>query len=58
MNKNDEMLDYFNKHGGGIWCIGNGQLHDALVPTYEVSKTLNCMDDVMKILIVREVEDE
>lgn len=31
-------------------CIGNGQLHDALSPSEEVSKTLNCMDDPMKII--------
>jgi site-specific DNA-cytosine methylase len=31
-------------------CIGNGQLHDALSPSCEVSKTLNCMDDPMKII--------
>jgi len=31
-------------------CIGNGQLHDALSPSVEVSKTLNCMDDPMKII--------
>ena len=39
---------------GGVWCIGNGQLHDALSPSLEVSKTLNCMDDPMKILIIEE----
>lgn len=39
---------------GGVWCIGNGQLHDALSPSLEVSKTLNCMDDPMKILIIKE----
>lgn len=37
-------------------CIGNGQLHDALSPSYEVCKTLNCMEDPMKILIVSEDE--
>lgn len=40
--------------GGGnvpmIMCIGNGQLHDAMRPDEELSKTLNCMDDPMKIL--------
>lgn len=30
--------------------IGNGQLHDAQSPTIEVSKTLNCMEDPMKII--------
>lgn len=32
------------------YCIGNGQLHDALSPSKEVSKTLNCLVDPMKIL--------
>ena len=31
-------------------CIGNGQLHDAMSPDKEVSKTLNCMVDPMKIV--------
>ena len=34
----------------GRICIGNGQAHDALIPSYEVSKTLNCMDDPMKVM--------
>ena len=38
-------------------CIGNGQLHDALSPEYEVAKTLNCMDDPMKIMVVAEAWD-
>lgn len=32
------------------YCIGNGQLHDALAPDEELSKTLNCMEDPMKVL--------
>ena len=32
------------------YCIGNGQIHDAVCPSKEVSKTLNCMQDPMKIL--------
>ena len=32
------------------YCIGNGQVHDALCPSKEVSKTLNCMEDPMKIV--------
>ena len=31
-------------------CIGNGQLHDAMSPSCEVSKTLNCLEDPMKIV--------
>ena len=30
--------------------IGNGQLHDALSPSEEVSKTLNCLEDPGKII--------
>ena len=32
------------------YCIGNGQLHDAMAPDEELSKTLNCMEDPMKVL--------
>ena len=39
---------------GGAWSIGNGQLHDAMSPSKEICKTLNCMDDPMKILIIKE----
>ncbi len=39
---------------GGTWCIGNGQLHDAMSPWKELCKTLNCMDDPMKIMIVED----
>lgn len=39
---------------GGGWCIGNGQLHDALQIEMEVCKTLNCMCDPMKILVIYE----
>ena len=31
-------------------CIGNGQVHDAMSPSKEVSKTLNCMEDPMKVV--------
>ena len=34
------------------YCIGNGQAHDAQRPDKELCKTLNCMDDPMKICIV------
>lgn len=40
--------------GKHSWSIGNGQFHDAMSPSAEVSKTLNCMDDPMKVLIVTE----
>ena len=33
------------------YAIGNGQVHDALVPIKEVSKTLNCLEDPAKVLI-------
>ena len=32
------------------YCIGNGQVNDACRPDKELSKTLNCMDDTMKIM--------
>jgi hypothetical protein len=46
-----------NNRGGYAVCIGNGQLHDALSPAYEVSKTLNCMIDPMKVMVVAEAWD-
>ena len=36
------------------YCIGNGQVNDAVCPDKELCKTLNCMDDPMKVLIVKE----
>ena len=33
------------------YCIGNGQVHDAMTPS-PVCKTLNTMDDPMKIMTV------
>lgn len=39
-----------NTRGGQTFCIGNGQVNDAVTPSVEVSKTLNCMDDPMKIM--------
>lgn len=33
------------------YCIGNGQVHDAVQTEKEVCKTLNCMCDPMKVLI-------
>lgn len=41
---------------GGVWCIGNGQVHDALQMEEEVCKTLNCMVDPMKVLVIYEEE--
>ena len=32
------------------YSIGNGQVHDAMTPSKEVSKTLNCLEDPAKIL--------
>ena len=32
-------------------CIGNGQFHDAISPSDEVSKTQNCMCDPMKVVV-------
>lgn len=34
------------------YCIGNGQVNDAMKPDEELSKTLNCMDDPMKVLVI------
>lgn len=48
----------YSRFSRGTWNIGNGQIHDAISPSYEVCKTLNCMDDPMKILIVKENKEE
>lgn len=45
-----------HRGGGTVWCIGNGQVHDALQIEKDICKTLNCMVDPMKILIVRNDE--
>ena len=34
-----------------IWSIGNGQVHDAIAPSKDLSKTLNCLADPAKILV-------
>lgn len=34
-----------------VVSFGNGQLHDALSPSTEISKTLNCMDDPAKVIV-------
>lgn len=33
-------------------CIGNGQVNDAMTPSIEVSKSLNCMVDPMKVVCI------
>lgn len=44
-----DALCIVDRKAGG-WSIGNGQAHDAATPSYEVSKTLNCMVDPMKVM--------
>ena len=41
-----------------VWCIGNGQIAEAMTMSYEVSHTLNCMHDQMAILIIEEDEEK
>lgn len=36
------------------YCIGNGQVNDAVQTEKEICKTLNCMADPMKILVAEE----
>ena len=43
---------------GGTYCIGNGQVQEAMSMSYEVSHTLNCMHDQMAILIIEEDEEK
>ncbi len=35
------------------YCIGNGQIHDAVQMEEEVCKTLNCLDDPMKVMVAK-----
>lgn len=32
------------------YCIGNGQVNEAMAPVKETCRTLNCLDDPMKIM--------
>ena len=43
-----------HRGGGTVWCIGNGQVHDAMQMEKDICKTLNCMVDPMKIMIIKE----
>lgn len=47
----NRVTDYTGIVASTSYCIGNGQLHDAMTPSKELSKTLNCMDDTMKIVV-------
>ena len=38
-------------------CIGNGQVDNAVTPEVELSKTLNCMQDPMKVMVSPTSED-
>ncbi|MBE6628002.1 MAG: DNA cytosine methyltransferase, partial [Ruminococcaceae bacterium] len=38
--------------GAVAYCIGNGQVHDAVNPEKELCKTLNCMHDTMNVCVV------
>lgn len=40
----------------GSYCIGNGRLHDLLIMNEEVSRTLSCVKDPMKVLTVNNGE--
>lgn len=42
----------------GTWSIGNGQIHDAMSPVKEVSKTLNALHDVAGIVLPPKQEGE
>lgn len=47
----DAYNDMLVVESGGCYCIGNGQVNDAVQMEKEICKTLNCLDDPMKILI-------
>lgn len=51
--KENVLSKSINRGGYSAMCIGNGQVHDAISPSDEISKTLNCMEDPMKVLIYR-----
>lgn len=51
----NRITDYTNvvveKNDRAVYCIGNDQVHDAISPSVELSKTLNCLIDPMKIVL-------
>ena len=51
--KRDGALCVVLEGGQPTYCIGNGQVNDAAQMEKERCKTLNCMDDPMKILTPR-----
>ena len=51
--KRDGALCVVLEGGQPTYCIGNGQVNDAAQMEEERCKTLNCMDDPMKILTPR-----
>ncbi len=40
------------------YAWGNGQLANAMTPSKEYSKTLDCMQDPAKVLIIRKCKDK
>ena len=46
-----EGLKESSTRGVTAICIGNGQVDNAVTPEVELSKTLNCMQDPMKVLV-------
>lgn len=53
-----EKSSYPLKTKRGTYCIGNGQVQEAMSMSYEISHTLNCMHDHMAILIIDEDEEK
>ena len=55
IDENGVAFSHIAKGPGAVaYCIGNGQVNDAVSPDKELCKTLNCMDDPMKIMVVDE----
>ncbi len=52
IDEDGKAFSHIAKGPGAIaYCIGNGQVNDAVSPDKELCKTLNCMVDPMKVLI-------
>ena len=59
IDENGVAFSHIAKGPGAVaYCIGNGQVNDAVCPDRELCKTLNCMDDPMKVMIADMSKDK
>ena len=59
IDENGVAFSHIAKGPGAVaYCIGNGQVNDAVCPDKELCKTLNCMEDPMKVMIADMSEEK